>query len=101
MADPAPSKKTEIQVPIHDPVPTLFADGLHGASSIAGCIRLDLFVERAWPGTNKPQPMIVGRLVVPTSRLEMLATELNELVAKLKTQPKQNDGTANQLKKSK
>ena len=78
------AEKNKVQVPVHDPVPTVFADGLHGASVIAGVVRLDLFVERAWPGTASAQPMIVGRLALPAARLELFARALNELVQKLK-----------------
>lgn len=80
----AKQTKTEIQVPVHDPVPSVFADGLHGANVIAGCVRLDLFVERAWPGADKTQPLIVGRLVIPATRLEAFARGVNELAQRMK-----------------
>jgi len=88
MAKDATEKKIEVQVPVHDPVPTLFADGLHSASSIANVVRVDLFVERAWPGADKPQPMIVGRLVIPTARVASFAKAINELADKIKTTAK-------------
>lgn len=82
--DPAAEAKPEVRIPLHDPVPSLFADGCNGANVIAGCVRLDLFVERGWAGASGTQPMIVGRIIMPLERLETFARGMTELVKKLK-----------------
>jgi hypothetical protein len=81
---PHPETKTEVRIPLHDPVPSLFADGCHGANVIAGCVRLDLFVERGWPGATGTQQMVVGRIIMPLERLESFVRGMTELVKKLK-----------------
>jgi len=82
--EPAAEAKPEVRIPLHDPVPSLFADGCNGANVIAGCVRLDLFVERGWAGASGTQPMIVGRIIMPLERLEIFARGMTELVKKLK-----------------
>jgi hypothetical protein len=82
--EPKTDAKTEVRIPLHDPVPSLFADGCHGANVIAGCVRLDLFVERGWPGATGTQQMVVGRIIMPLERLEIFARGMTELVKKLK-----------------
>ena len=81
--EPATETKTEVRIPLHDPVPSLFADGCNGANVIAGCVRLDLFVERGWAGATGTQPMVVGRIIMPVERLEIFARGMTELVKKL------------------
>jgi hypothetical protein len=73
----------QLRIPLHDPVPSLFADGCHGANVIAGCVRLDLFVEHAWAGTKGTQQMVVGRVVVPIERFESFARATNLILKKL------------------
>ena len=73
----------QLRIPLHDPVPSLFADGCHGANVIAGCVRLDLFVEHAWSGGKGTQQMVVGRVVVPLERFETFARGINLIVKKL------------------
>ena len=74
----------EVRIPLHDPVPSIFADGCSGANVLAGCVRLDLFVERGWAGAPNTQPMVVGRIIVPLERFEMFARGMTELVNKLR-----------------
>ena len=84
VAEVTTSSKNELRVPLHDPVPTLFADGCHTANIIAGCVRLDLFVEHAWAGSKGTQPLVAGRIVIPLERIEAFARGVNALVKKLK-----------------
>ena len=84
----ADDTKNEVRVPLHDPVPSIFADGLHGANVISGCARIDLFVDRAWQGSTAVQPMVVGRLVIPTARLDQFVASLSELSQRLKKENK-------------
>jgi hypothetical protein len=83
-AQPAPpAGSTQLRIPLHDPVPSLFIDGCHGANIIAGCIRLDLFVEHAWAGSKGTQQMVVGRVVVPQERFEVFARGISAIPKKL------------------
>lgn len=82
--EPAAETKPEVRIPLHDPVPSLFADGCNGANVIAGCVRLDLFVERGWAGATNTQQMVVGRIIIPLERLELFSRGMNELVKKVK-----------------
>jgi len=75
---------SEVRIPLHDPVPSIFADGCNGANVLAGCVRLDLFVERGWAGAQGTQPMVVGRVIMPVERFELFARGMTELVNKLK-----------------
>jgi hypothetical protein len=90
----AESTKTELRIPLHDPVLTLFADGCHAANVIAGCVRLDLFVEHAWSGAQGTQPMVVGRVVMPLERFEQFARGVDALLKKLKDQKATETGKA-------
>jgi hypothetical protein len=81
---PEAKAPSDIRIPLHDPVVSIFADGCHGANVIAGCVRLDLFVERAWQGATGTQQMVVGRIVMPVERLELFARGMNALVKRLK-----------------
>ena len=80
----APAAKAELRIPLHDPVPTLFADGIHSANVIAGCVRLDLFAEHAWAGAKGTQPMVVGRIVVPLERFAQFARGADVLLKRLR-----------------
>jgi hypothetical protein len=85
-ADPKPAPaaaSTQLRIPLHDPVPSLFVDGCHGANIIAGCVRLDLFVEHAFAGSKGTQQMVVGRVIVPQERFEHFARGINAILTRL------------------
>jgi hypothetical protein len=95
---PEAQASSEIRIPMHDPVPTLFADGCHSANVIAGCARLDLFVERAWHGMPGTQQMVVGRIVIPLERLDAFARGMSELVKRIKDEvAKRGAGSADKV----
>ncbi len=80
--------KTAVKAARHDTVATLFADGLFGASVIAGVARLDLFADHFDPGVGGMQPTIVGRLVMPAEKLDGFVRGLGELVSRLQSEKK-------------
>ncbi len=81
--------KPVTKVAKHDTVPTLFADGLFGASVSAGVARLELFADQFDPATGAMQPTIVGRLTMPAEKLEAFVRGMTELVQQLANQKKQ------------
>ena len=81
--------KPAVRTAKHDTVPTLFADGLFGASISSGVARLELFADHFDPGASAMQPTIVGRLTMPAERLEAFVRGMAELVQQLANQKKQ------------
>ncbi len=81
--------KPEIRPARADSVSTVFADGLYGASLVAGTVRLELLMEQFDPAAGALAPAIVGRLVMPTEKLEGFVRSLNELVQRLRDEKNQ------------
>jgi hypothetical protein len=79
-------QKPAVRTAKHDTVPTLFADGLFGASITSGVARLELFAEQFDPAAGGMQPTIVGRLILPAEKLDPFVRGLTELVQRLKTE---------------
>lgn len=82
MAQADKSTATDVQAK-HDAIPTLFVDGLFGASVVSGVARLDLFAEHFGVGSPGVQRLVVGRLAIPAERVEIFARALGELVTRL------------------
>lgn len=82
--------KPPIRVAKQDTVATLFADGLFGASVTSGVARLELFAEHFDPEGGGMQPTIVGRLIIPTEKLEGFLRVLGELVHRVQAEKKTN-----------
>jgi hypothetical protein len=78
--------KTAVRTAKHDTVPTLFADGLFGASVTSGVVRLELFADHFEPAASAMQPTIVGRLALPAERLDAFVRGLVELVQRLQSE---------------
>jgi hypothetical protein len=81
--------KATLTMPRYDQVTTLFADGIYGASVTSGTVRIDLlglFAEhrRAEGEAMAPIPVVVGRLVIPTDRLQAFVNVLSEIAKRLK-----------------
>ena len=84
----AEQPKPVVRTARHDTVPTLFADGLFGATVTSGVARLELFADHFDPATSAMQPTIVGRLVMPAEKLEGFVRGLSELVQRLQSEVK-------------
>lgn len=82
-AKSTPETKTASRLELRDSIPTVFADGLWGGSVTSGVVRMDVFAENFAAGAPSPQPMVVGRLVMPVSRLESFVRGLRELADRL------------------
>jgi hypothetical protein len=83
--------KPTVKIAKHDAVPTLFADGLFGASVTSGVARLELFADHFDPAAGAMQPTIVGRLAMPAERLEGFVRGLSELVQRLQSEKAKAD----------
>lgn len=80
--------KPAVRTAKHDTVPTLFADGLFGASVTSGVARLELFADHFDPAAGAMQQTIVGRLVMPAEKLGGFVRGLGELVQRLQSEVK-------------
>lgn len=86
VSEAAPSNaQGRVRVPLHDPVTRIFADGCHGANVIAGCVRLDLYSLHAWAGSEAPQQMVSGRLIIPLERFKDFASSVNVVLQQLQS----------------
>jgi hypothetical protein len=82
----AEQPKPAVRTAKHDTVPTLFADGLFGASVTSSVARLELFADHFEPAVGGMQPTIVGRLVMPAEKLDGFVRGLSELVQRLQSE---------------
>ena len=80
--------KPTVRTAKHDTVPSLFADGLFGASVTSGVARLELFADHFEPAVGAMQPTIVGRLIMPVEKLDGFVRGLGELVQRLASETK-------------
>jgi hypothetical protein len=85
---PEAPPKPPIRMAKHDPVASLFADGLFSASVTSGVARIELFVEQFDASANGMQPAIVGRLVMPVDKLESFVRALGEIVQRIQNEKK-------------